>query len=694
MKGSVARNRTALVAQVALVALVAAGDAAAQEAAEGAAAQNAEQEGAAGAAVRQGTLLDRITVISRTGETPIESLASVSRIDEEQLERRMATTPGDLLFGTPGISIYSDGRPSVSNVNIRGLQDAGRVAVIIDGARQNFHKSGHEVSRMFWLDPALIQEVNVQRGPSANTFGSGAIGGVVYFDTKDPDDFLREEETYALSTTARYESNGSGWTTSATGAYRFTDSAAVLGNIVWRDYGDYEDGGGNTVENSSFDVLSGHLKGTFKPTELSELTLGWTGARNEWSTSSSTDNELKDNTFTGEFTVTDEEEKWLNLNVKAALNRSDLREIEAGDVTEYDLRTSSFDVWNTSYFDTGHVRHELTVGGDWVHDDFTSHAPSGGGDLFNPSGKRTVWGAYVQDRLTYDWLEVVAGLRYDSFEMKASEENTGSRLSPRISVGVSPFDQGPLTGLQVYGSYAEGYRAPTTAEAFISGMHPVPPFPFLPNPDLKPETGKTWEAGINYAIDDVVQPGDSLRLKAAYFHNDVDNYITEEYVPVIPGTSCSFSAIGVCVQYQNALAAEIRGFELEAYYDAGRYFGGLSISAIDGHEIAQDGTRSELSTIPATSVTADLGMRFLEERLTIGGEVQYNDAPRGATFADDYTLVNLYANYQATENLRVDFRVDNLFDEKYILPTADVAGGSIYQPGVTVKLGATLRFGG
>ena len=82
------------------------------------------------------TLLDRITVVSRTDESALESLASVSQISGEELERRMATNANDIFFGVPGIKVYSDGRPAVSNINIRGLQDAGRVSVIVDGARQ------------------------------------------------------------------------------------------------------------------------------------------------------------------------------------------------------------------------------------------------------------------------------------------------------------------------------------------------------------------------------------------------------------------------------------------------------------------------------------------------------------------------------------------------------------------------------
>ena len=156
------------------------------------------------------TQLDKITVVSRTGESAIEQMASVSHVDQEQLDRRMAATPQDVLFGVPGVAMQSDANRTASSVNIRGLQDFGRVAVIVDGARQDFQRSGHGTQSMFWLDPELVQQVDVIRGPVANTYGSGAIGGVVMFDTKDADDFLREGETWAGSATGRYDTNGKG----------------------------------------------------------------------------------------------------------------------------------------------------------------------------------------------------------------------------------------------------------------------------------------------------------------------------------------------------------------------------------------------------------------------------------------------------------------------------------------------------
>lgn len=679
----------------------------------------AQEETDLSEALARVTVLDQITIVSRTGESPIDQLASVSRIDREQIERRQPATVGGLLFGVPGITAQSDAKRAASSINVRGLQDFGRVSVIVDGARQNFQRSGHGTQSLFFLDPELVQQVDVIRGPVANTYGSGAIGGVVFFETKDAEDFLDDDETYAVSTTGRYESNGNGWTTSAVGAYRINDAVDVLGNVVWRDFGDYKDGGGDRVAGSGFDVLSGLLKSTIRPSEFSTLKLGWTGADNGWTEGADTyDVDLKQNTWTARYNVTNPDQTWLDLNVNLAYNAADLVQtfktdtrqfssvtglpivIPAGSQTSYDLDTLGIDIWNTSRFSTGLVDHELTYGGDWLQDDVTTASPAGGSDVYTPSGKRKVGGAYVQNKLTYDWLEVIGALRYDTYSLDGTDaESSGDRLSPRLTVGVSPFDTEALAGLQFYGTYAEGYRSPTVTETLISGLHPNGVvFPFLPNPNLRPETAKTWEAGINYSRDGIFDGNDSLRIKAAYFHNDVEDYIGGQNLsPFVPGSGCPFipgpGAIPICFQYQNFAAAEISGFEFEAVYDQGRFFGGLSASIIDGFT-EQDGIRADLVTIPSSQVTAQLGMRAYEGRLTFGGEVQHNVPPSGASFADDYTLVNLFANYQATENFRLDFRIDNLFDVKYANPLNASTTTTVYEPGLSVKVGATMRWGG
>lgn len=678
------------------------------------------------------TLLDKIMLISRTGETAIESLSSSSHVDQEQLNRRMATTANDVFFGVPGITIQSDAKRTASSVNVRGLQDFGRVAVIVDGARQDFNRSGHGTGSTFWIDPELIQSADVIRGPVANTYGSGAIGGVVFFNTRDAADFLRPEETWTTSITGRYETNGKGWTTSATGAYRFNENVDVLGNIVYRDYDDYKDGGGDITRGTGFDVLSGMLKSTIRPTENSELKLGWTGADDSWTEVSGgnpiSDLDMRQNTFTARYNITDENRSWLDLHINAAYNRTELSRtykiplsgaqfdpvtgfpttIPAGAQTSYDLKTPSFDIWNTSRFETGSLRHELTYGGDWVSDDVVTLDPGGGMDTYTPSGKRRVSGAYIQDKLTWDWVEVIAGLRYDSYKLDSDAGTaSGERLSPRITVGVSPFQTAALEGLQFYGTYAEGYRSPSITETLMNGMHPSGvSFPFLPNPSLKPETGATWEAGVNYKADGVVQPDDALRIKAAYFQNDISDYIEMNSavragtgacpaLPAgIPPYAPPFYRIPFCAQYQNLANARITGFEFESVYDAAWGFAGLSASVISGHTVSYDGVRADLMTIPSSQVTGQIGFRFFEDRLTVGGEVQYNGKPKGNPIAEDYTLINAFATYRANDNLKLDFRVDNLFDVKYANPLNVTTTQTIYDPGVTLKLAATMRFGG
>ena len=102
----------------------------------------------------------------------------------------------------------------------------------------------------------------------------------------------------------------------------------------------------------------------------------------------------------------------------------------------------------------------------------------------------------------------------------------------------------------------------------------------------------------------------------------------------------------------------------------------------------------DLSTIPSSQVTGQLGFRFLDDKLIVGGEVQYNGAPKGNAIAEDYTLVNVFASYQATEDLKFNFRVDNLFDVAYTNPLNASTTDIIYEPGISAKLAATMRFGG
>ena len=59
---------------------------------------------------------------------------------------------------------------------------------MIDGARQNFKRSGHGANGMVYLDPQLLSSVEIAKGPVGESGGAGAIAGVVNFKTLEFDD--------------------------------------------------------------------------------------------------------------------------------------------------------------------------------------------------------------------------------------------------------------------------------------------------------------------------------------------------------------------------------------------------------------------------------------------------------------------------------------------------------------------------
>ena len=64
--------------------------------------------------------------------------------------------------------------------------------VLLDGVRQGF-VSGHD-GRLF-IEPELLKQVEVVKGPISSLYGSGALGGVIALTTVDAKDFLDPGET-------------------------------------------------------------------------------------------------------------------------------------------------------------------------------------------------------------------------------------------------------------------------------------------------------------------------------------------------------------------------------------------------------------------------------------------------------------------------------------------------------------------
>lgn len=653
---------------------------------------------------RNDTVLDTLTLsATREDDAPIDQLSSTSVVTEAELERIQPDTVEDMLRAVPGVTVQQDARDTGSAINVRGLQDFGRVNVTIDGARQNFQRSGHNANGIFYIDPELVEKVTVIRGPVANVFGSGAIGGVVTFETINPFDFLKPGERVAASVKGQALFNGDGYMTSATGAAGFWERFGVLANVVYRDQDNYEDGDGNEIIGSAREILSGLGKAQLRFNEETELVIGYvsndskyrSGAGNRFSPFR--DNEVENRTATGKFTWDSSSTDLINLTGNAYWTgtRAEQVRLDTGVERFFDIETIGIDVYNTSGFFAYGFDHALTIGLDAFEDTVETEDLTGPGDEATPSGERRVYGGFIQHQIERgEWLDIIGALRFDAYKLEGVNgdtmlpiESSGDRVSPKITIGLSPFQGLALDGLQIYGTYAEGYRAPAITETLVSGFHPPPArFEFLPNPDLRPEVGKTLELGLNYKRDDLFYQGDAFRLKAALFHNDVEDYIGGVWLP----PESPMARFGP-YQYQNIANAEIEGFELEATYDTGGWFASLSGHIIRGEDAD---TGEYLNSIPPDKLSTTLGMRLINETLTIGATL-HAVAEQNRVASDDlkseaHSTVDLFAFYEPNENFTFGGTIDNVFDEDY-RTFLNAQGGD--SAGIGGKVWAKVRFG-
>src|SRR3954447_24722323 len=204
----------------------------------------------------------------------VESLGAVSTVRSSEINQLAPTRNSDLLLGMPGVAVPERGDDPGTAINIRGLQDFGRVNTLVDGARQNFQRSGHNANGMFYLEPELISSIDVVRGPVVNIFGSGAIGGVASFRTKDVEDVLKAGERWGVLMHGIGSTNLGG-VGSVFGAARLSPDAEIFAGGTYRHQNDYRNGNGNIVPNTHSDVTTGVVKGTYRPADGHQIKLGY-----------------------------------------------------------------------------------------------------------------------------------------------------------------------------------------------------------------------------------------------------------------------------------------------------------------------------------------------------------------------------------------------------------------------------------
>lgn len=650
-------------------------------------------------------MLGRIILGAGTARVAIDTPQAVTALEQADLDRRQAGNIGEMLRGIPGVQAAgASTRPLGQAFNIRGIGNSEqtaseeRIKVVVDGAPKFF-----EQYRLgsFFADTELFKRVEILRGPASSTlYGSGTIGGVVAFTTKDASDFLAEGESAALRFRLGYESNGDVIKPGVIFAHRAGNAEFLLA-LNTSDGGEKRDGAGNAIPGTEHQSVSGLLKGKLSfgdaddqsltlslsrtDTNLDRTPVAQTGGATFIPTFGFADIHAVDDTasltWRHEFAGND----LLDLTVQLSHTNTDVTKrnftgstlVCAGGLaqvlcdSDFGYPTTALKIENTADLSRGNWQNFLTFGLQVT--DQQREATSAIGPLpFHPEGTDRKLGVYAQGEFIWnDRLTLIPGLRVDFGDRTPSAFTASvggvpaeyTAVSPKLSALYKLNDQ-----WGVFGTLARTERMPTLDELYSSDAGR------RVSPGLDLETANSVELGLTYQREGLWSAGDSLRVKATAFHSDIRNLIVVN------------AATGPVPRFDNVRAAEIWGAEVEAAYDADRWFASLGYSNVRSafRETGRSGNAGAGLTLPDTpaeNVSLTLGLKVPDRGLTLGWTASYHDAitnanvptapmsPLTSTRTPSYHTHDLFVTWKpdsgALAGLDLTLTVQNLFDADY-----------------------------
>jgi hemoglobin/transferrin/lactoferrin receptor protein len=262
-------------------------------------------------------------------------------------------------------------------------------------------------------------------------------------------------------------------------------------------------------------------------------------------------------------------------------------------------------------------------------------------------------------------LVITPGLRYSYYNLDPRPDSN-YKIVPGKAPGVVEEDNlSKQVGLvykftdnfSVFGRYAEGFKMPTAEQLFTSS--PSATFNILPNPDLKPESVKSYEAGLRGKFE-------RGYFSVSMFKADYKNFI-QSLVDI--GTS----PLGVLqLTSVNRTVVEISGWEVFGELQlSDKWFANAAFTAQRGDQVLAPGQ----AMVPFNGVspqTLVTGLKYVDPSLGLTGEfigTFRDDVTRTQSAAnfkpDGYAVFDTVWSWKLANNWTLRGAVYNIFDERY-----------------------------
>jgi vitamin B12 transporter len=567
-----------------------------------------------------------VVTATKIEEAVDETTSSVRIVKNETIEEMNVELVVEVLKNVPELNLVQNGGAGKSATVVLRGGSASQTMVMIDGVKVKSTTLGEfDFSGITAHD---IDRIEIVKGPQSTIYGSEAMAGVINIITKkgrgEPAVKLSlEGGSYATINPSLTVSGGS-----EKANYRLSGSYFITNGFSSAKLGTENDG----YENAS---MSGKIG--LKASERLELEFGG----RYYYDSSELDAFGRD-----DLNYVRKGHHYL-LSGKAKLYLLDnYEQVFSLSRVEDSLKFRDPD---TSYFNSDIISAIDTV--DWQHNfyltdsyvlTFGAEYRIEAGENIDKSTESLIFDKKVDNSALYanskiklfdDALVFNAGVRYDD------HETFGDEITYRVG-GI--YNIRPAL-MKVKGSYGTGFRAPTLNELFFVGAFSSG------NINLRPETSKGWELGIEKEI---VKERASVSI--TYFDQKYSDLIVWLESP--PG-SWMYSPL-------NVSKAEVKGLEAGAEIQV---TDAVSFSSTYSYTDTKDkDTEERLKRRPIdklnVSVDYTKGPASLLISYTYIGKA-YESTSVGNL--SSYSLLNMSGGYSLSNRVRIFGRIENMLDENY-----------------------------
>jgi len=627
---------------------------------------------------------ERVIVSGAAPDIEATPTAATASLSQAEIQTRLPSNLVQALENVAGVNQVSEGQAAVPAV--RGLS-GGRTLILIDGARVNSERRAGASAT--FLDPEVLEGVEVARGPGSVAYGSDAFGGVIAVTTRK----VAPSSPWAGRVSATAGTGVPEWRVGGDVSKGF-DAGSLLVAVHARNAEDWTSPSGE-IFNSGYEDR-GMLAKVTHTVGGGFLSVGYQGdggrdierPRDNSRTVRFFYPEENSNRFTAEYDKPDAgpfEELGLNLFYGRYSQVTDQGRFatatSARSVDRAAINANDFQFRGYGRRSLGEARWELGVdvngrAGLRALDIFERYTLDG---ALTTTGNIAIDSARRMDSAVYSSLEatvfptmtVAGGARVDYITTTNRGGYFGDlETSNGAASGYVAITAGSYHGLTLTAQAARGFRDPVLSDRYFRG--PSGRGFVTGNPDLDPEQSLQFDGGVRYT---------ARRVRAALYgyHYRISDLIER----FNQGSPDDFF-------FRNRGRAVLRGVELETQIDLPWR---LSIecaaqlargTALDGNT-ALDGITTETGSVQvrrAIGVRAFAQMRF----------AHFTDDDRpGPTerLVPGYTLVDLSGGATLGRYLELRALIRNALDQEYFA-SQDIR--AVFAPGRAASLTAVVRF--